>query len=197
MNNQNYQTAYKEFSLTFKKMREKLIEWALSKGGKLDTEGYMIGLTANDETHFKIRNEQLESIATYAHEADSLIVSLENAVQRLKTKVRLLETANRETLLQDKEIQDKIDFILDYKIDEDTTLKDFEDVLSDTKFYFELGIKRKMIEPDNAHVSQKLKWAKIFLLDTARMKRFFNNKKAELYDTHESIGKIIKTAAHD
>jgi hypothetical protein len=192
----NHNQAFTDFSITFKKMREKLIEWAFSKGGRLDTEGYMSGLQPNDNTHFDIRNQQLETIADYSTACETLIGEQQNEIERLKGRLRMAEMANREILKSDTDVLSQIDFLLAYEIKEDTTILDFESTLKDTLFYLELGLKRGIIEKTDT-IAKKLHWSRIFLTDHQRLKIFYYHKKNSLHETHDSIKTLIAPASSD
>ena len=186
-----YQTAFNQFSRIFKAMRESLLKWATSKGGAVDNEGFMSGLSENDNIHFESRNKQLEIIAEYATVTEEYINDLliENA--KLKGKIRLLETATREQIQSDDNVLKQVQFLLKFQIEDDTTLNDFEGILRDTFYYFNLGLKRGLIAESELILS-KLDWAGWFLKCDRDMKQFYHNKKNKLYETHDSLREIIE-----
>lgn len=192
----NHLTALTKFSTTFSAMRQKLVEWAVSKGGAVDSEGFMSGLSDNDNTHFTIRNEQLEAIADYSNEVESLIQEQKMTIDRLRGEVRLLTAASREQMRSDDSVLKNIEVLTKYQIEEETTINDFEGALRDTIYFFELGIKRGLIDPTEL-INSKLDWARWFLKDQREMKLFFNQKKNKLYQIHENIRTLISTTTDD
>lgn len=186
MNSHTHIEAFTKFSTVFSSMRTKLVEWATSKGGAVDTEGFMSGLNENDNTHFSIRNEQLEVIAHYSYEVENLIQEQRMVIDRLRGEVRLLTTATRQQMRSDDEVLKNIEVLMKYEIQEETTMNDFEGALRDTIYFFELGMKRGLIDPTEL-INSKLDWARWFLKDQREMKIFYHNKKNKLYQIHESI----------
>ena len=181
-------THLEKLAATFAAMKSSLLAWASSKGGALDTEGCMSGLSDNDAIHFEIRNQQLATISDYSNACETMIADLTLQNHRLKGQLRLLETANRESLKSDEYVMEQIQKLLAYRIDADTTKRDFEGALRDTIFYFELGLKRGLIDSTDLVLS-KLDNARWMLKDGAEFNWVFNTKKNNLI--HHSISTII------
>ena len=181
-------TQLEKLSITFAAMKRGLLAWAAGKGGVGNTEGGMTGLSDNDNIHFTIRNQQLETISDYSNACEAKIEDLTLQNYRLKGQLRLLETANREALRSDEYVMEEIQKLLAYRIDADTTKRDFEGALRDTIFYFELGLKRGLIDSTDLVLS-KLDNARWMLKDGAEFNWVFNTKKNNLI--HHSISTII------
>ena len=177
-------THLEKLSITFAAMKQYLLEWAAGRGGVKDREGCMSGLSHNDAIHFEIRNQQLATISDYSNACETMIADLTLQNHRLKGQLRLLETANRESLKSDDYVIEQIQKLLALKIDEDTTKKDFEGALRDMVFYFELGLKRGLID-ETELVLSKLDWAKWMLKDGEGFNWVFNTQKNKLI--HSSI----------
>lgn len=188
--NMNHSQTLSQFAKVFADMKRKLLEWAAIKGGAVDTEGCMAGLSDNDAIHFNIRNAQLGCLAEYSAEVENLIAVLQFENEKLKSQVRLLETANRESIRGDDFVMAQIEKWLAFKIELDTTEYDFEFALRETVFYLELGIKRKILEPDE-RILKKINLSKLMLKDKFEFNFVFNNKKNKLF--HGSIKTIIPT----
>ena len=185
-------THLEKLAATFAAMKSSLLAWAISRGGVKDREGCMSGLSHNDAIHFEIRNQQLATISDYSQACESLMSEQNMLIDRLRGEIRLLTTASREQMRSDDEVLKTIQILRGYEIGEETTLNDFEGSLRDTIYFFELGLKRGLIDRTDL-IDSKLDWAKWFLKDQREMKLFFNHKKNKLYSIHGSIKTIIPT----
>lgn len=184
----NHSDNLNAFATTFKAMKESLIKWALTKGGVIN-DGCMNGLSENDNTHFEVRNKQLEILSTYSASAETRIQELETEIKRLKDRNILLETASREQIQSDETVKTECDRLLKYTIDDETTFLEFEGIVKNTVFYLNLGLKRNLIE-NTEGVQKKLIGCNYMLNTKGELKRIFDIKKSKLF--HESIKTTIQ-----
>lgn len=192
-----YQKSVEQFSKVYNKMTENLTAWIEKQGGAIDPEtGEISGLTDNEMIHANTRSEQLNTLLEYHTTAELYIQRLENTIKRLDIENQLLQKGRAGQTYSNSKILQEIEFYMSYEVDTETTLDDFTDVLRQTKFFIELGLKRKILDLTPEH-ENKLKWSNIFLDDTAMMKQFFNNKKQKLGLIAPSVENALSHASHD
>lgn len=191
--NDDYIKASETFTKVFKKMHDSLIEYIEKQGGTIEN-GEIKGLQDGILKHVEIRNDQLNSLLNYYTESELLIKTLENRVKRLDIENIFLQKGRQGETYSNQKILKEIDFYMSYEIDLETTLDDFTDVLRQTKFFMELALKRKILDPFTPEHENKLKWSIYFLDDnTSELKTFFNNKKQKLGNIAPSVSKLLQT----
>jgi hypothetical protein len=175
----DYKETYVAFSTTFAHMQEQLAAWVQGRGGTIDEEGYVNGLTPNDLIHYDKRNGQLEAMLEYveAVEADRKEKGAE--IDRLRTRLKMLETAQKAEKYTDDYVLKEVNFLRLWEIVEDTTLDDFKGILKETIFFFDLALKRKIVEADERTL-KKMQYSSAFLKNEEDLRYFFFNKKGKL-----------------
>ena len=167
-----YADAYQRFATTYNGMLRRLNEWAMSKGGRFDDEGEMVGLDKNNQIHYDIRHTELTGLLDYVEAVELRDKRRIADIAQLKTENKLMQTAERERQLNNEAVMKEVTHYLSWRISDKDTLDGFRKVLKQTVFYLELALKRRLIEPDEI-VTLKIKYSKEFLLDDLRAKKHF------------------------
>ena len=174
-----YAEAYGKYAAAYNDMRKRLEEWVISKKGSFDKEGEVQGLEPNMKIHYDIRAEQLIHLLDYAEAAEQELKLQREEIKRLKTENRLLLTAERNRTYTDEFVMQQVNFYKSWSLDLETNLKEFREHLSDTIKFFDIAIKRQLIETDPI-IESKLKWSVTFLKDEERLRQFYFTKKHQL-----------------
>jgi hypothetical protein len=181
----DYKEAYTQFSTAFAQMQEQLQNWVAQNGGTFDDEGYVTGLSENNMIHYEKRNAQLVAMLEYVEAVEAERKEKIAEVTRLKTKIKLLETAERAEKYTDEYVLQEVQFFKNWTIDNETTLDDLRQILKETVFFIELAYKRHLIEPDEV-LNKKLINSKALLKDDRELRGAYFFKKEKLKEAEKS-----------
>lgn len=170
---------YNAFLSTYTAMLKALRQWVTFRGGTFDENGFLTGLSQEDEMSFISRNTQLETLKAYAESAESTIKQSEQA-EDIKMMYRLLETFKEQAFIRDTEIQSIIDKYEHFTIEFTTTYTAFIHSMKDIRKFYGLAIKRGMItQEDKAHIN-KYESACYLLEHSERAREYFDQKQKQI-----------------
>lgn len=174
-----YAQAYQKFAAAYNDMRKRLHEWVCSKNGKLDDDGGVTDLEPNMKIHYDIRAEQLIHLLDFAQAAEQELKVQREEIKRLKAENRLLLVAERNRTYTDEFVMQQVNFYKVWSLDLETDLKDFRERLAETVKFFDIAIKRQLIDSDPV-IESKTKWSVTFLKDEELLRQFYFTKKHQL-----------------
>jgi hypothetical protein len=174
-----YKAAYINFSKAFTALGERLNNWVAFKKGSFDTEGYVKGLSDGDLISYEQRNDELDAMLQYVEAVEHDRQTARAEVERLKTRIKMLETAEKAEKYTDTYVLAEFNFLIKWTIQQSTDLEEYEAKLKDTIFFIELASKRKLIELDEVTMT-KLTYAKRFMSNKNEREESFFIKKNKL-----------------
>lgn len=172
---EQYKDIHAAYRRTCNEMLEALKKWVESKGGSIDAQGYVKGISESLLTHYEIRNEQLCNLLNFES-------CIEAERKRLEAENLKIEAKNKELLklaqMPDSDLQQTALDLYRWEVEKETGIDEFRKVLLKTVIYLDAACKRHLIVRD-AVIDRKIQHAVHFLQHEDEMKKFLWGKVAQ------------------
>jgi len=174
----DFDAAHKAFKEMARKKSESLEKWVIEKGGELDKEGCVRGLSPENDRIFEWKNYELTIIQAEIQTMERYEKSLRQQIAELTHSNALLKVGKSDenmSFISDKQVRENADFYYFMEVSKDTSKLDFRRNLNQMRKWIDEAQKRMLLGEDEEKYIERRNKAVSLLADERALKNYFDD----------------------